>query len=73
MLKDEHTEKGPISIEEELLYRSERAKTFIFFDFECTEDDINQWSAPLNPPLQTCEHEKLPNNPVWLLNWIAIV
>ncbi len=40
MLREEETDDVPMSIEEELVAEHENIKTYIYFDFECTQNDI---------------------------------
>ena len=41
----------------ELMDEEENAKTFIFFDFECTQNDLVQCGKEYHPgPLGKCEH-----------------
>ena len=40
-----------MSIEEELVDKDENAKTFIFFDFECSQDNLIQYEQGYNPDL----------------------
>ena len=52
-------EKGnePMSIEEEIIYETEKAKTFIFFDFECTQEDLVQCENGYTPDIfGKCRH-----------------
>ena len=53
--EDENDFEVPMSIE--LMDEEENAKTFIFFDFECTQDDLVQCDKGYHPgPLGKCEH-----------------
>ena len=46
-----------MSIEAELVDKTENAKTFIFFDFECTQDDLVQCEEGYIPDLYgKCVH-----------------
>ena len=47
----------PISVEEELIQEQENPQTFIFFDFECTQDDIVQCETGFSPDeSRRCQH-----------------
>ncbi|XP_052806406.1 uncharacterized protein LOC128235642 [Mya arenaria] len=45
----EENDSEPMSIDEELIDEVENAKTFIFFDFECTQDDLVQCDMGYTP------------------------
>ena len=49
MLPEENNEEKPVSIEEEFVVEIENAKTFIFSDFECTQDDLIQCDKGYSP------------------------
>ncbi|XP_053406937.1 uncharacterized protein LOC128559427 [Mercenaria mercenaria] len=42
-------QEEPMSIKEEMIKEVENPKTFIFFDFECTQDDLLQYEKGYSP------------------------
>ena len=55
--EEENAFEVPESIEEELVKEMENANQFIFFDFECTQDDLNQCDSGYNPDDNgKCQH-----------------
>lgn len=58
MIAEENNfEAQPMSIEEEIVYETENAKTFIFFDFECTQEDLVQCVNGYTPDVfGKCQH-----------------
>jgi hypothetical protein len=49
MMPEETIIDEPMSLDEEIIGERENAKTFIFFDFECTQDDFVQCEMNYNP------------------------
>ncbi len=82
MLPEERHFEQPMSIEEEIIDEVEHAKTFIFFYFECTQDDLIQCDQEYKPDVygkcQNClqsscgTYEHMPIF-VWLRNYVQSV
>jgi hypothetical protein len=49
MIPEDHAEQEDMYIEEELIHETENAKTFLFFDFECRQDDLVECNTGYKP------------------------
>ena len=49
MMPEENGHKPPMSVEEEIIKEEENAKSFIFFDFECTQYNLVQCDKGNSP------------------------